>query len=467
MDNELKYLLSELYLGRGYSFAEVGKELGVSNVTAKKMIVLADIPLRTHSENQKLQNSRKSRSRNLPMSEESRSLISESKKKDQNKPTKCDLLSNYNKPMSIADLERHYEVGTKVIRRWLKEYEIEIRPGGKTTALKMDRAGRYSRIFPSRDELVDLYQNMTIYEIAKHFMVDKKVAAQWIDFYGIDKRRQTSTTEKSLFDFVSSLCPDAESQNKNIISPYELDIYVPSKSLGIEYCGSYWHSSKFKRPDYHRKKYLMCKDIGVELLTVFEGDDIDKVKCIIQKKLGICKRIYARNCEIRVISNKEARKFNEKYHIHNHINASVTYGTFYDNELLQLMSFGKERFNKTSAWEILRFTNGNITVIGGASKLFNTFVKEYNPNQVITYSNLRFGQGKVYEKLQMKFIKETNPNYYYVLNGRMESRHQYQKHKLENKLEYYDSNLSEKENMERNNIYRIHDCGNAKYMWSS
>ena len=45
-------------------------------------------------------------------------------------------------------------------------------------------------------------------------------------------------------------------------------------------------------------------------------------------------RIYARNCTVKQISNAEAKPFNEKTHLQNHRNAQVTYGLFYNNELV-------------------------------------------------------------------------------------------------------------------------------------
>jgi hypothetical protein len=60
---------------------------------------------------------------------------------------------------------------------------------------------------------------------------------------------------------------------RNVIPPYELDIFIPEKNLAIEYCGLYWHSDiKGKSKDYHLNKYTMCMDKGVRLLTVFEDE---------------------------------------------------------------------------------------------------------------------------------------------------------------------------------------------------
>ena len=57
-------------------------------------------------------------------------------------------------------------------------------------------------------------------------------------------------------------------------------------------------------------------------------------------------KIYARQCEVRKITNTEAKVLNEQIHLQGHRNAQVTYGLFYKNELVQLMSFSKTKYNR-------------------------------------------------------------------------------------------------------------------------
>ena len=49
----------------------------------------------------------------------------------------------------------------------------------------------------------------------------------------------------------------------------ELDIFIPSLNLGIEYDGDYWHSL----PDMierDKKKDLACKEKGIKLIRIKE-----------------------------------------------------------------------------------------------------------------------------------------------------------------------------------------------------
>lgn len=81
---------------------------------------------------------------------------------------------------------------------------------------------------------------------------------------------QTSKPEQELFQFVQSLGLDAKNRDKS--AGFELDIYIPSLKIGIEFCGLYWHSSKFSSSERHINKLDRCTRKGIRLLTIFEDE---------------------------------------------------------------------------------------------------------------------------------------------------------------------------------------------------
>ena len=129
------------------------------------------------------------------------------------------------------------------------------------------------------------------------------------------------------------------------------------------------------------------------------------------------------------------------------------------------MTFGKPRFNKEYDYELLRFCNTlNTSVMGGASKLLSYFIKNYNPKSILSYANLRWSMGNLYEKLGFTLISQSSPNYFYFNNDLiLHSRIEFQKHKLKDKLENYNPDLTESENMYNNGYRKIYDCGNLVY----
>ena len=92
------------------------------------------------------------------------------------------------------------------------------------------------------------------------------------------------------------------------------------------------------------------------------------------------------------------------------------------------------------------------------------FEIEYAPKKIISFVDVRYFTGNSYKN----FINTdlTQPNYFYFKDKdktlTLWSRVKFQKHKLKDKLEIFDSNLSEYENMLNNGYLRIFDAGNLK-----
>ena len=65
--------------------------------------------------------------------------------------------------------------------------------------------------------------------------------------------------------------------NRTIIRPKEIDIYLPDLKIGIEYNGTYWHSIESGIDKYaHRNKSLACRKLNIRLIHVFEFEDLDE-----------------------------------------------------------------------------------------------------------------------------------------------------------------------------------------------
>ncbi len=87
---------------------------------------------------------------------------------------------------------------------------------------------------------------------------------------------------------------------------------------------------------------------------------------------------------------------------------------------------------------------------------------------MITYSDRRFGEGKVYENCGFKRVENSGPNYWYFHRSNpnaVSSRVTFQKHKLTEMIGY-DPELTEWEIMKASRYDRIWDCGNSKYIWN-
>ena len=123
-------------------------------------------------------------------------------------------------------------------------------------------------------------------------------------------------------------------------------------------------------------------------------------------------KINARDCILTKLTKEEANNFIDKYHPQKHVASLLDYGLTYNNELVQVMSFGKSRFNKFYSWEIIRdCTKDNCIVNGGVSKIWNYFIENNTVHSCICYSYPHNGDytNKYVDYCGFKNIKKSKP----------------------------------------------------------
>lgn len=276
--------------------------------------------------------------------------------------------------------------------------------------------------------------------------------------------------QSELADFLLKLFPDLTQNDHSVLgNRQEIDILIPEKNIGIEFDGLYWHSESMGTPKkYHQEKTLLAEEKGIQLIHVFEDEWVNKqdiVKSVILAKLGIFdEKVYARKCEISEIPDSLSKEFLNNNHMQGYISCGLNIALFYNDELVSLLNMGKPRFDKKYQWEILRFCNRkNTQIMGGLSKLLKYFERKYVPKSIITYADARYGNGQSYKNCGFSKNGMTGPGYFYLKDGGRYSRYKFQKRMLKDKLEIFDENLSEWENMQLNGFDRIWDCGNHIY----
>jgi hypothetical protein len=290
--------------------------------------------------------------------------------------------------------------------------------------------------------------------------------------------QRVSGMESELCAFIDGIVGSEVIHNdRSILDGKELDIYIPSKKIAIEFNGIYWHgeTSGGKGRKYHIDKTNSCEAKGIQLIHVFEDEWINK-KNLIKKKLihilheDLNPAIYARKCDIRVIEG--CNDFLELYHVQGKCPSKIKLGAFYEGEMVAAMTFSNLRrslgnsSSKPDEYELLRFASSR-RVVGISSKLFKFFTRTYNPSEVITYADRRYSKGGLYGKLDFTYESTTKPNYWYFKKGTYIRYHRYAfaKHTLALKLEIYDGTLTEWQNMQLNGYDRIWDVGSIKYKW--
>jgi len=282
---------------------------------------------------------------------------------------------------------------------------------------------------------------------------------------------KNSKWEIEIKEYLNNIGINDIKNDKNNIRPYEIDLFSTSYNIGIECNGNYWHSeiAGGKSPIYHLRKTKECENKGIELIHIFEDEwkyKKDIVKSILSSKFKkLSNKIYARKTVLREISKKEKNEFLEKNHIFGKDFSQTRIGLFYKEELVSVMTFIKQKNND---YILNRFSNKIFFHIpGAANKLFNYFLKNYNPEKVKTLADNRWSRGNVYKIMGFdKIEKRVRPTYTYTKNYlNREHKQNYRRSKLSKKLLNFDEKLSEKENMFNNGYDRIWDCGHTSFLW--
>lgn len=166
-------------------------------------------------------------------------------------------------------------------------------------------------------------------------------------------------------------------------------------------------------------------------------------------------KIRASKCIIKEISNDEMIYFLKEYHYQGPIAAKVCYGLFYNDELVELMSFGKPRYNKSYDWELLRLcTKEDYVVYGGASKLFNKFTDTFG-GTVISYCNESKFTGNVYFALGFIRLGKCN-SYHYEKDGHKYNRITFTKKRcIERWPQYRDIDITEAQIMSEQGFTKV------------
>lgn len=286
-----------------------------------------------------------------------------------------------------------------------------------------------------------------------------------------------SIAEDEIFDFIGNLIgvDKIEKRNTTILNGKELDLYIPSMKIGFEYNGLKWHSEQYnKDKNYHLNKTLECEKNGIKLIQIFEDEYLEHREIVLDKIRHLigCSinkpNAYGRNCNIKIIDDIETSKnFLNKFHIQGYTHNTVAYGAYYNDKLIAVMTFIKEG----EVWELNRFvTDINYNCPGVASKLFNYFVKEYQPQKVKSFLDRRWCfdiNNNLYTKLGFYQDSILKPEYRYT-KGQYKRIHKFnfRKQKLHKKYGF-PLTMTESEMVKELGYYRIWDCGLIKYIWEA
>ena len=373
----------------------------------------------------------------------------------------------------------------------VREKQIEMYGGmGFANKENYDKATKtHGGIFPGGDPEVLKKTEQTIIErygsksnLMKLDSVQNKVKATMMKRYGVEyytlseecNAQNVKKVSKTNLRFAQKLeSIGLKVEFEKVIGNRSFDIEIVGKNIVIEINPTYTHNSskesvfgKMVDKNYHKNKMELANKHEYQCITIWDWDDTDKVVNILKQKAVI----YARNCELRVVDQKEANDFLEKYHLQGKLRGkSANFGLYFNNELVEIMTFGQPRYNTHYEYELLRLcTNTNYTIVGGASKLFSFFLEKVNPNSIISYCDSSKFSGKVYLELGFEQKDNSRPSAHWSKGNKQITDNQLRKYGPDKLIgTNYGLGTNNEEIMISEGWRKVYDCGQKVFVWKS
>jgi hypothetical protein len=237
----------------------------------------------------------------------------------------------------------------------------------------------------------------------------------------------------------------------------EIDPYATHNSIWDPFGGEGVSS------DYHFNKSHLAEEHGYHCIHIFDWDDENKIiKLLLPRE-----RIYARDCEVRK-SISDTASFLMEYHIQGSCRGQdICLGLYYGTLLVSLMTFGKPRYNKNYQYELLRYCS-SMNVIGGPARLFKTFIRNYNPESIISYCDRSKFSGDTYSKLgfHLKLSGEPSKHWYNPKNHKHFTDNLVRQRGVDQLLgTNYGKGISNEELLITHDFLPVFDCGQDVYVW--
>jgi cytochrome c2 len=285
----------------------------------------------------------------------------------------------------------------------------------------------------------------------------------------------SSRGEIEVRDYITSLLPtgtEVLANDRTAIAPKELDVYVPSLAIAVEYDGIYWHTTIAGRGrDYHHDKWEQCRKRGIRLIQIWEDEWRDRrpiVEDMLQYVLhaGDQIRIGARTCAIDAdVPRADADAFMNANHIQGRASASLRFGLrSADGSLAAVMLMARR---EDGSYLLTRYaTTLGTSVVGGFTRLLSHMRDRIGEHgRIITFSDHRVSDGGLYKSNGFRQDLMLPPDYYYVNGVNREHKFNYRKARFKSNPELrYEEGLTETQLARINGLERVYDSGKTRWL---
>lgn len=225
--------------------------------------------------------------------------------------------------------------------------------------------------------------------------------------------------------------------------------------------GNHW-THKGISPNYHLEKTLLANKNGYRCIHVFDWDDWSKViPLVLQKKI-----IYARKCKLFLLKPKVCNDFLNQFHLQGSAKGQlVCIGLIYEGQIVQVMTFGKPRYDSSHTAELIRLcTRHGYAVVGGAEKMMKFAKDNFWIENIISYCDVSKFNGDVYARLGMSLIRTTEPQEVWSKGSKRITANLLRQRGFDQIFKTnYGKGTSNTELMIQNKWLPVYDCGQYVY----
>ena len=246
---------------------------------------------------------------------------------------------------------------------------------------------------------------------------------------------------------------------------------LPDAKLAFHLClNATSHTGVQQDTKYNWKLYRQYRDMGYRLITLYENEWKDRKAQVVNLVESVLHKhttnVFARKCSISEIDKQTAYDFLDKYHIQGKANAGIkAYGLKYNNEIIAVMTFNVHHRGSVKDVVVLnRFAvKSFVSIPGGASKLLSHAIKDLKKLKyikLISWADLRYSYGNVYEKLGFTLDETLSIDYCYynTFTGLLESKQSNKKGILNTPV-----GMTELQHTKVLGKERIYDCGKLRF----
>lgn len=277
--------------------------------------------------------------------------------------------------------------------------------------------------------------------------------------------KSVSKAEREIVEVLEQLGLEVEGSNREFLGRKEIDIYIASHKLGIEFNGIHWHKESRKKDiNAHHYKWDTLKAQGIDLVQIWE-DDYIKTPALVLKTLARRVKGETRPTSktFSVLSSSQAETYLESNHLHGHIAGDTYIGGMDANGKLQSVMVLRTDNNGTA--EIVRYCSDN----GGKDLkgLLTTATEAHKLSNFTVLTDNCEGEGQYYTANGFTESSTEAPNYMHVIKGKRFSPTDYPADRFRTDPNLlWREGLNEMELGELNGWDRIWDAGKTRYNFS-